>query len=624
MKQIANLPVQSFLLHPFNLEFSSDSTRIAGVSERDILISQFLRLFDGFEGPFYFEMVRDYEDLLFYKTVRNCIFDKVILNTADSHPQTVLNLAGIRYEKTDTRNWQILDEYPNYVTLQDGMCCKTFALTSLLDDLRPGWLYDLYQSSDAVKVYVQPVPEEKTRPVIANHRTAQMTLSSASKMDATANIGIIKELVLNKRTEKLFFIKIMMSILAKNPDELKKREQEFLQTTKNTPGIQTAKHVQAKLLQGIVGQKILVSTSAFAALVPFSTSEVYEEGGILLGENMITGNPVRWNINNRMNRNTVLAATSGSGKTTLAMMIIQSFEKMYPQSFIFGVDPENEYVALGQNMGFTYIDYSFGKKMGLDLFKMVPDTFAASETLCNALNIDDASRLHANKAAAVLAKMEISQRSFKKFYQILQDLQPPSFDGPGYSKYFDMLQYFEMLSSPPYSDFFEGQPPSSNKIILSLKNIGSAGGMVHRLITQIALSYAMGKALLMPKIIPKMIMLDEVWMLLQHQSLGNYIQNLSRRGRKYNINLMMATQNIEDMTGNVAAKNVLVNSDTVIFLRQSEATVSALKEHFVLSDFAVSFLMKLAIGQALIKYGNHMVPVNILPDKEQLELFRPR
>lgn len=121
-----------------------------------------------------------------------------------------------------------------------------------------------------------------------------------------------------------------------------------------------------------------------------------------------------------------------------------------------------------------------------------------------------------------------------------------------------------------------------------------------------------------------MIMLDEVWMLLQHESLGNYIQNLSRRGRKYNINLMMATQNIEDMTGNIAARNVLVNSDTVMFLRQSEVTISALKEHFVLSEQAISFLMRLKRGQVLIKYGNHMVPINILPDAAQLELFRPK
>ncbi len=595
------------------MEFSSDDDSIAGVSERNVLISRFLSLFDKSDEPFSVEIIRDYENLLFNKTIRQCVFDNVIFNTAQENPQRILD-GAVKYHLTSTRKWEIQEEYPSYCILQDGLYCKTFTLSTLHDDLPPGWIYQLYRYADAIKIHVEPIPIEKEKSVISNHKSAAATMSSATKMDATQNISIIKELVLNKKTEKLFFARISIIVLAKDYSSLKEKEKAFLQNTKNIPGIQTAKHVQSKLLHGTEGQKILLATSAFHCLIPFSTSELYEEGGALLGENMITGNPIQWNINNRINRNTVLAATSGSGKTTLAMLIIHAFEKMYPNSFIFGVDPENEYSALGQNMGFTYIDYSFGKKMGLDLFQMVPDTFAAAETLCNALNIPEIDRIAPNRAAAELANLDISQRSFKKFYEIMDDNTADQ----------SVLKYFKMLMVPPYSDFFEGKPPTSKKIILSLKNIGSAGGTVHRLITQIALSYAMGRALLMPKIIPKLFMLDEVWMLLQHDSLGNYIQNLSRRGRKYNINLMMATQNIEDMTGNIAARNVLVNSDTVMFLRQSEATVSALKEHFVLSEKAISFLMRLEVGQALMKYGNHMVPINILPDADQFELFRPR
>ncbi len=606
--------IQSFLLEPFNLEFSSEDSKAAGISERDILISQFLSILAKFDDPFTIDMVRDYEELLFHKTIRQCTFDSVIISTRQKDTANIIQKAGIQYSHTATRKWETREEHPNYCILQDGMHCKTYTLTELYDDLQPGWIYQVYQYSDAVRIFIEPVPRQKERSIISGHKSAAVTMSSATKMDMTENIAMIKELVLNKNSEKLFLVRINIILLAKDHPTLTRKEEAFLQNTKNIPGIATARYVQSKMLHGMEGQRILLSTSAFHALIPFCTSELYEEGGTLLGENMMTGNPVRWNINNRLNRNTILAATSGSGKTTVAMMIIHSFEKMYPDSFIFGVDPESEYAALGQNMGFTYVDYSFGKKMGLDLFRMVPDTFAAAETLCNALNVPEVDRIIPNTAAARLAKLDIAQKSFRKFYDLMND----SADGS------NAIKYFRMLTVPPYSDFFEGEPPTSKKIILSLKNIGSAGGTVHRLITQIALSYAMGRALLMPKIIPKLFMLDEVWMLLQHDSLGNYIQNLSRRGRKYNINLMMATQNIEDMTGNIAARNVLVNSDTVMFLRQSEATVSALRDHFVLSEKAMSLLMRLERGQALMKYGNHMVPINILPDTEQLELFRPR
>ncbi len=605
--------IHSFQLVPLNLEFASSSTQVAGVSERDIIISQFLSLFDKLESPFWLDVIRDYEELLFYKTPRYCAFDSTILNVTDENPESILKGAGVKYTTVSSRKWNISYESPNYCKLEDDLYAKAYTLSVLHDDLVPGWIYDIYRYADALRIFVEPIPVEKYQSIIANHKTAAITLSSTLKMDLAENISIIKELVLNKKLEKLYFTKVIPIVLAKDLNTLNEKQKSFVQNTKNVPGIDTAKHIQSQLIRGKLGQNILMSTSAFHALLPFCTSELYEDGGTLLGENMLTGNPIRWNINNRLNRNTVLAATSGSGKTTLAMLIIHAFERMYPQSFIFGVDPENEYAALGQNMGFEYIDYSFGRKMGLDLFKMVPDSFAAAETLCNALGVPEIDRIQPNTAAAKLAGMDIKQRSFAEFYKYLQESDDK-----------EIIRYFKALASPPYSDFFEGKPPVSNKIILSLKNIGSAGGTVHRLITQISLSYAMGRALLMPKIIPKLFMLDEVWMLLQHDTLGNYIQNLSRRGRKYNINLMMATQNIEDMTDNISARNVLVNSDTVMFLRQSEATISSLKEHFVLSDRAVSFLLQLERGQALIKYGNNMVPARILPDKAQLELFRPR
>ena len=603
----------SFQLVPLNLEFAASSKQLAGVSERDVIISKFLSLFDKLESPFWLDVIRDYEELLFYKTPRYCAFDNTILNITDDNPDNILNSTGVRYNPAETRKWNVIHETPNYCILDDDLYAKSYTLSVLHDDLVPGWVYGLYRHADALRIFVEPIPAEKYQSIISNHKTAAITLSSTLKMDLAENISIIKELVLNKKVEKLYYTKVIPIILAKDLDTLNKKTKSFVQNTKNIPGIDTARHVQSQLIHGKLGQNILMSTSAFHALLPFCTSELYEEGGTLLGENMLTGNPIRWNINNRLNRNTVLAATSGSGKTTLAMLIIHAFESMYPQSFIFGVDPENEYAALGEKMGFEYIDYSFGKKMGLDLFKMVPDSFAAAETLCNALGVPELDRIQPNTAAARLAGIDIADRSFTLFFKYLQDSGDEQ-----------IIRYFKALASPPYSDFFEGKSPTSNKIILSLKNIGSAGGTVHRLITQISLSYAMGRVLLMPKIIPKLFMLDEVWMLLQHDTLGNYIQNLSRRGRKYNINLMMATQNIEDMTDNISARNVLVNSDTVMFLRQSEATIQSLKEHFVLSDRAVSFLMQLERGQALIKYGNNMVPARILPDKTQLELFRPR
>ncbi len=604
---------RAFRLSPINIMFSNPESTVSDVSERDVLVSNYTGVLSRLREPFTVDVIRDYEELSFNKTVRRCPMDTVMLTTAEKEAEHIV--APISSGPAEVRRWDVEREHTDCTVLKSGIYCKAYTIGMLADELPPGWIYGIYSKADAVRMFVNPIPPEKRHSVVASHMASSSTDSSASGVDVAASARAIKEMITGNQTS-LYTMRIIPLVFALDYQKLRERARVFEADMRGVPGVETARHVQSQMLAGEQGQQMLAITETFAALVPFSTSELYEDGGILLGVNTVTGNPFRWNINNRINRNTVLAALSGSGKTTLAMMIIHAFDRMYPEAFIFGIDPESEYRALGDSMGFTYLDYSTGKQMGLDLFRMVPDAFAASETLCDALLIPEEKRMPANMAATDMSNMPMEERSFFRFVDAVEKHTEPEDR--------QVLGQFRMLCHHPYEDFFRGMAPDTKRVILSLKNVGSAGGTVHRLITQIALSYALGRSLMMSKTVPKLFMLDEVWMLLQHGPLGDYIQHLSRRGRKYNINMLMATQNIEDMTANEAARNVLVNSDTVMFLRQSEATSRALNEHFVLSGEMSNWLMRMRRGQALVRFGNSVVPVDVLPDQEQLELFRPR
>ncbi len=606
-------PAKSWSLDALNILYASDKN-INGTTELDSILSRYCDVINGVSEPLVIDMVADTELMMFHKTQKLCKFDKVIFTTTQDMT-SLFTGASFGYSQTDSRKWDILKEYPDSLLLADGMHCKMYTLTNMHSSLPPGWAYGLYSDADFLRIFINPISAAKHQNVINSHKSVQRTKSSAEEMYQVDDITEIRDRVMSQKTDNLFSVTINAGILGVDMQTLRKKCAAFeMIDAKNRNGMYSMKYGQSKFLNGM-GQRMLMCKSSMPALVPFHTSELNEEGGVLIGENTKTANPVQWNINHRLNRNTVIAATSGSGKTTLAMLIIHAFERMYPDTFIFVIDPESEYKALSDNMGFQYISYSSGTKLGFDVFKMVADPVSAAETLCDVLNVPQINRAMVLHAASKIATDE--DRDFFKFYDELKNLESGKTDNLA-------SEYFGILAHPPFDELIRGSPPKNNKIVLSLKNIGSAAGSVQRIITQIALAYALGKSLSMPKMTPKLFMLDEVWMLLQHDTLGNYIQNLSRRGRKYNINLMLASQNIEDMTDNPSARNVLVNSDTVMFLRQSEATLKALVENFTLSSTAATDLMNLKRGQAIIKYGSHMVPVDILPDKEQLEMFRAR
>ncbi len=329
--------INSYLLKPQNFFYSSQEPSVAEISEQDVLVTRFIDFINGLQRPFSLEMIKDYDDLMFHKSMRRCVFDRVILNTAED-AAAMLDSSDIRYESTPTRRREIRDESPGHVILKDGLYCKTYALTAMPSEIQSGWFYHMYSMSDALRLHVCPIPDDKRKSVINNHKSSELSAASTSDLADADDIMAMRELVLKRSdNEGLFLIKISVSILSDSLDGLQKRQRSFEQKTRSRFSLHTSSHVQKSLLDGTIGYPFLVIRSTFAALIPFHTSELDEDGGFLIGVNNKTGHPFQWNPQNRMNKNTVLVAPSGSGKTTTAMMIIHCFEKTYPESLLFGL-----------------------------------------------------------------------------------------------------------------------------------------------------------------------------------------------------------------------------------------------------------------------------------------------
>ena len=108
-------------------------------------------------------------------------------------------------------------------------------------------------------------------------------------------------------------------------------------------------------------------------------------------------------------------------------------------------------------------------------------------------------------------------------------------------------KYMQILQMGPIRSLLAGMPSMSNSSVIALANSFAVNSDEHRLATRISLEFALQHATKLPKIIPKFVVLDEGWALFKDENTGESVEELARRARKYNVIIILATQNIEDV-----------------------------------------------------------------------------
>lgn len=111
---------------------------------------------------------------------------------------------------------------------------------------------------------------------------------------------------------------------------------------------------------------------------------------------------------------------------------------------------------------------------------------------------------------------------------------------------------------------------------------------------------------------PRLLVLDELWALIKRPELAKLVEEIARRGRKFFLSLLIATQQIEELIE--FAKAVYDNAAIKIFLQQENRDIAGLAKAAKLSTDARRFLRTAARGQALFDINGMVLPVDIQTD----------
>jgi len=114
----------------------------------------------------------------------------------------------------------------------------------------------------------------------------------------------------------------------------------------------------------------------------------------------------------------------------------------------------------------------------------------------------------------------------------------------------------------------------------------------------------------------KRIVADEAWMLLNRAMAGSeytahFLENCSRRVRKYNGSLCCASQNFREFVSRDEGQAILSNSAVKIYLKMEAEDIEAVGDRFIMSDGEKSFLLSATRGDILIKVAKESITAKV-------------
>jgi DNA helicase HerA-like ATPase len=125
----------------------------------------------------------------------------------------------------------------------------------------------------------------------------------------------------------------------------------------------------------------------------------------------------------------------------------------------------------------------------------------------------------------------------------------------------------------------------------------------------------------LPLHIPKLVIIDELWLYTALPAAASFLEGVSRRGRKRNVLLLLNSQRLADVLENQAGKAVIENCATKVMLRQDESAIKLAGQTLGLSATEMETLLELNQGQGLLTAGDIHLPIDFIATQKEYTIF---
>jgi type IV secretory pathway VirB4 component len=119
----------------------------------------------------------------------------------------------------------------------------------------------------------------------------------------------------------------------------------------------------------------------------------------------------------------------------------------------------------------------------------------------------------------------------------------------------------------------------------------------------------------------RLLVIDEGWLLLEHEESARFIAGLTRRARKYYLGVSIISQQANDFLQNQYGRAIASQASLRILMRQDTTTIKGVAKEFKLSEYEEKFLLTCERGEALIIADQNHVAIKVVASEKEHPLI---
>lgn len=557
----------------------------------------------------------------------------------------------------------------NYYCIEDNYyrCMFVSNLPASLSDEFLGELVDC-EFPLITTINIQPVAQNK------GLRTVQKQLAGmeANQIDAEKkavragynpetishslkqSLDQAKELLddMTNKNQKMFFVTISLSVQGGTMDELEENCKIIDNTArKYLCQVQTFDYQQESAFKVTlpvgyppkeISSERTLTTESTSIFMPFTSQELFQQGGFYYGLNQISRNLILCNRTAMKTPSGFILGSSGSGKSFAAKREMLNVLLNDDKTGVLVIDPENEYGDFARAFGGTVISISANSDNYINPLDM-PADYGLDEGDVNAtmdISVKKAKALQ-KKSEYIMSIIECMISVGKSGESTMTPQQKTLIDrsvGRCYKQYLEHdfderytpslidlqdeldrekatsednrqmaegIEYYTKGSMNLFSH--KTNVAYDNRFVVF--NVRDLGSQLKQIALLIVLDFIWNRMIEnFEKNVRTYCYVDEIHVLFQNEFSARFLQQLYKRGRKYGLVITGITQNMEDLLRSDMARGMVGNSDFLLMLNQAPEDLKILAGMLHMSEAQASYVNRADAGSGLLFAEKVIVP----------------